>query len=119
MPTVLCDLGKDEEIRTEAANESDIEGLEENVNRLQNFRQVASENCMFLIPLASEFIEIARGKDNLNVVLNKSCEELSFPHLLKKGQFGYTTELETKLSPVEYFNQRFLIKTTSRCFHSV
>ena len=41
LPQILCDLGKDEKNRTEAANESDIEGLEENVNRLENFRQVA------------------------------------------------------------------------------
>ena len=33
----LCDLDKDEEMRIELANESDIERQEENLRRLDNF----------------------------------------------------------------------------------
>ena len=37
----FCDLNKDEEIRIELVNESDTEGQEKNLNRLDNFSQVA------------------------------------------------------------------------------
>ena len=36
------------------------------------------------------------------MILDKNCEEFS------KGQFAYTTERETKSSPVKYFDQRLL-----------
>ena len=42
----LCDFDEDEEIRIELANESDIEGKEENLNRIDNFQQEVSENCI-------------------------------------------------------------------------
>ena len=65
---------------------------------------------MFPAVLTSEYIETAPGEDKIprSVILDKNCEKLAFPHLLSKGQFGYTTEPETKLSPVKYFNQRLL-----------
>ena len=60
--------------------------------------------------LTSEYIEIAPGEDKVprRVIWDKYCKELTFSHLLSKGKFGYTTELETKLSLVKYFNQRLL-----------
>ena len=110
LPPGLCDLDEDHEISIELVNESDIEGQEGSLNRLDNFRQVASESCIFPAVLTSEYIENAPGEDKItkSVILDKNCEELVFPHLLGKGQFGYTTEHETKLSPVKYFNQRLL-----------
>ena len=41
-------------------------------------------------------------------MMDKNCEELAFPVLFPKGQFGYTLEREMKLSPVKYFNARLL-----------
>ena len=78
-----------------------------------------SESCIFPATLTSEYIEVAPGEDKIprSVVLDKNCEELDFPCLLSKSQFRYTTEHETKLSPVKYSNQRLLIK--NRYFHSV
>ena len=110
LPPELCDLDEDEKIRTELANESDTEGQEEKLNRLDNFRQVASESCIFPAVSTSEYIEIAPGEDKMpkSVILDKNCEELAFPHLLSTGNFGCTTERETKISPVKYFNQRLL-----------
>ena len=89
MAPELCDLDEDEEIRTELANESDIEGQEEKLNRLDNFRQRASESCIFPAVLTSEYIEIAPGENEIprSVILDKNCEEMAFPHLLSKGQF--------------------------------
>ena len=57
--------------------------------------------------LTSEYIEIAPGqvKISRSRILNKICEELAFPHLLGKSQFGYKTEHEIKLSFVKYFDQ--------------
>ena len=63
LPPELYNLDKDEEIRIELANESDIEGQEENFNRLDNFRRVASESCIFPAVLTSEYIEIASGEE--------------------------------------------------------
>ena len=60
--------------------------------------------------LTSEYIEIAPEEETIlrSLILDKNYEELAFPHLLSKRKFGYTTERETKLSPVKYFNQRLL-----------
>ena len=110
LPPELCNLKEDEEIMIELENESDIEGQEENLNNLDCFRQVASESCIFPAELSSEYFEIAPGENKIptSVILDENCEELAFPHLLSKGEFGYTAKRETKLSPVKYFNQRFL-----------
>ena len=39
---------------------------------------------------------------------DKKCEELAFPALFPKGQFGFTEDRKIKLSPVKYFNARLL-----------
>lgn len=67
--------------------------------------------------LTSEYIEIAPGhvKISRSRILNKICEELAFPHLLGKSQFGYKTEHETKLSLVKYFNQKLQADTFLAC----
>ena len=110
LPPELCNLKEDEEIMIELENEPDIEGQEENLNNLDCFRQVASESCVFPAELSSEYFEIAHGENKilLSVTLDENCEELAFPYLLNKGEFGYTAKCETKLSPVKYFNQRLL-----------
>ena len=41
-------------------------------------------------------------------MMDRQCEELAFPVLFPKGQFGYTAERQKKLSPVKYFNARLL-----------
>ena len=61
LPPELCDLDEDEKVSIELANESDIQGQEKILNRTGNFRQVASESCIFPAALASEFTEIAAG----------------------------------------------------------
>ena len=98
LPPELCDLDKDEKIRIELANESDVQGQEENLNRIDNFPQIASESCIFLAALAVEFTEIAVGEDKTprNAILDQNCEELIFPHLLSMGHYRYTTQSETK-----------------------
>ena len=53
----LCDLDENEEIRIELANESDSERQNENLNRLDNFRQVALESCVFPAVLTSKYFE--------------------------------------------------------------
>ena len=109
LPPELCNLKEDEEIIIELENESDIEEQEENLNNLDCFRQVASESCIFPAELSSEYFEIAPGENKIptSVILDENCEELVCPHLLSKGEFGYTTKRETKLSPVKYFNRTF------------
>ena len=41
-------------------------------------------------------------------MIDKQCEELTFPNLFPKGRYGYTTERKLKLTPTKYFNVRLL-----------
>ena len=109
LPPKLCDLEENQEIRVELGNESDIEGqIEILSNRQDNFRHVVSESCIFATALVNDYIEIAQDeeKTSRSVLLDKIFEMFAFSHLLSTGQFGYTTERETKLSHVNHFNQR-------------
>ena len=53
---------------------------------------------------------IAPGENRhpVSIMTDKKCEELAFPVLFPKGQFGYTEDRMIKLSPVKYFNARLL-----------
>ena len=48
------------------------------------------------------------NKHPVSFMMDRQCEELAFPVLFPKGQFGYTAERQIKLSPVKYFNARLL-----------
>ena len=48
------------------------------------------------------------GKHPIHFMQDKHCEELAFPVLFPKGQFGYQVEREVRLSPTKYFNSRLL-----------
>ena len=65
LPPELCDLDQDKEIKIELANESDIEGQEENLNRLDNFPQMAIESHIFPAALIGAYIEIAPVEDKI------------------------------------------------------
>ena len=107
LPAELLNLDENEDINIELEEENDIETA---TNPLDIFRQGASESCALPNTLSNEYIEIApgEGKKPENIMLDKFCEELAFPHLLPKGEFGYQVERDVKLSPVKYFNQRLL-----------
>ena len=51
--------------RIELANESDIEVQEENLNRINNFPQIAIESCIFPAALTGGYIEIAPVEDKI------------------------------------------------------
>ena len=53
---------------------------------------------------------IAPGENRhpVSFMRDTKYEELAFPVLFPKGQFGYTDKREIKLSPVKYFNARLL-----------
>ena len=108
LPPELLNFDENEEINIEL--QDDETDFETNANPLDSFRQGASESCAFPHSLTNEYIEIApgEGKKPENIMLDKNCEELSFPHLLSKGKFGYQVERDVKLSPGKYFNQRLL-----------
>ena len=63
---------------------------------------------MFII--GNEVSNIAPGENRhpVSIMTDKKCEELAFPVLFPKGQFGYTEDRMIKLSPVKYFNARLL-----------
>ena len=101
------------------------EDNEEQDDPLNDHRSAASETCLqSILPnypvnlensdcdssTGREVFNIApgEGKHPVSMMTDKLCEELSFPVLFPKGQFGYTTERDTKLSPIKYFNARLL-----------
>ena len=99
------------------ADETNIEVaatlLEERENPLNEHRVAANETALINnIPcqVNDDNIVIApgQGKQPLSLVNDKNCEELSHPCILPTGKFVYTADREIKLSPVKYFNQRFL-----------
>ena len=53
---------------------------------------------------------IAPGENRhpVSLMMDTKCEELAFPVLFPKGQYGYTHERKIKLTPVKYFNARLL-----------
>ena len=78
LPPELCDLDEYEEIVKGLTNESDIEWHEENLKRLDNFRQAPSESSIFPAVLTSEYIETAPREDKIprSAILDKDCKEL-------------------------------------------
>lgn len=62
------------------------------------------------ISLGNEIYSIAPGqnKHQVSFMNDRHCEELAFPVLFPKGEFGYTAVREVKLSPIKYFNARLL-----------
>ena len=48
------------------------------------------------------------GRHPVHFMQDKHCEELAFPVLFPKGQFGYQVEREVRLLPTKYFNARLL-----------
>lgn len=97
---------------------------EENDDPLNEHRVATNETCLQpVIPdypvTINENTEASSGNEVYNVapgenkhpvsfMTDKQCEELAFPVLFPKGQFGYTVERKIKLSPVKYFNARLL-----------
>ena len=60
--------------------------------------------------LGNEIYGIAPGENKHPVCVmgDRYCEELAFPSLLPKGRYGYKAQRGIKLSPIKYFNARFL-----------
>ena len=98
---------------------------EEREDPLNEYRQATNESCLqSVLPdypiriaqsnkncsLGNEVYNIAPGENRhpVSIMMDTKCEELAFPVLFPKGQFGYTHEREIKLSPVKYFNARLL-----------
>ena len=61
-------------------------------------------------PQKNEIYSVAPGENKHQVpfMMDKQCEELTFPVLFPKGRYGYTTEGKIKLTPTKYFNARLL-----------
>ena len=49
-------------------------------------------------------MKLAPGQD----LFDKNCEELAFPKIFFRGEFGYTSPREHHLTPTRYFNQLLL-----------
>ena len=53
-------------------------------------------------------IALGQGKKPFSILNDEFCEEQTFPSLLHKSKFGYKPLRDIPISPVRYFNQRFL-----------
>ena len=109
------------EQNSDANGTPDDEEIEDPLNE---YRAPANETCLQSVlpdyPVTveqhhtrasgSEVYSIAPGanKHPVSFMMDRQCEELAFPVLFPKGQFGYTAERQIKLSPVKYFNARLL-----------
>ena len=109
------------ERNSDADDTPDDEEIEDPLNE---YRAPANETCLQSVlpdyPVTveqhdisasgSEVYSIAPGanKHPVSFMMDRQCEELAFPVLFPKGQFGYTAERQIKLSPVKYFNARLL-----------
>ena len=92
-------------------NELSEENTENNENPLDEHRSAASETVLIAIsPTYDEFVAIAPGEGMrpLSILNDSNCEELAHPHLFPTGKCGYQVKRDITLSPVKYFNQRFL-----------
>ena len=48
------------------------------------------------------------GKKPISILNDIYCEEMTHPHLLPTGKFGYKVKRDVPLTPSKYFNQRLL-----------
>ncbi|XP_015764283.1 PREDICTED: uncharacterized protein LOC107343234 [Acropora digitifera] len=110
---------------TESSNDGNYTpDNEEQDDPLNNFRSPPNETCLqSIIPdypvTVQENDEVSSGNEVYNIapgenkhpvsfMMDKNCEEVAFPVLFPKGEFGYTVERDVELSPVKYFNARLL-----------
>ena len=131
MTSLTCPVANDENVHVLSQSQTALnkeqlnEEVEEQDDPLNQHRSAASETCLQSIlpnyPVSCESTNSDRstgrevfnvapgeGKHPVSMMTDKLCEELSFPVLFPKGQFGYTAEREVKLSPIKYFNARLL-----------
>ena len=104
---------------------NDIDDTEERDDPLNEYRQATNETCLQSVlsdypvtitqsntncSLGNEVYNIAPGENRhpVSLMMDTKCEELAFPVLFPKGQYGYTHERKIKLTPVKYFNARLL-----------
>ena len=78
-------------------------------NAISRFPNVESEESI---------ISIASGERQIPMPMlnNDYCEEITHPHLLSNGRFGYEVERDIPLSPSKYFNQSALFGLHSAIF---
>ena len=81
--------------------------LETTSNPLNTHRHATDES---LVIENENQLEIAPGQDKgtRHILFDKKCEELAFPKIFFRGNFGYTFPREHHLTPTRYFNQRLL-----------
>ena len=113
----------------EACSKDDMDqhGQNEEIDDpLNRYRQGTTETCLqSVLPdypvvadsndinrsLGNEVYSIAPGENKhpISIMSDTECEELAFPVLFPKGQYGYKDGNRIiKLSPVKYFNARLL-----------
>ena len=116
-----CDTNPSDKQNSDKGKTNDDEEIEDPMNE---YSSPTSETCLqSVIPdypvtvqhndnasSGNEVYNIAPGENKhpVAIMMDKQCEELAFPVLFPKGQFGYTVDRDVKLSPVKYFNARLL-----------
>ena len=94
IPEELLSLGQDSDSSSDS--ESDSDDTEEN-NPLDDHRIGAGETVLISqIPHQQEnenlVIAPGEGKTPVSMLMDNNCEELTFPHLLPTGKFGYSVK---------------------------
>ena len=96
--------------------ESDDE-LETTSNPLITHRHATDKS---LVIENENLLELAPGQDKgtRHILFDKKCEELAFPKIFFRGNFGYTFPREHHLTPIRYFNQHLHQIVTIYFLHS-
>ena len=92
----------------------DEQELELSENPLDEYRTASNETLLITNipqPVSNDIcinITPGEGKQPKPVLSDEFSEELAHPYLFPTGKFGYKVKRNVTLSPVKYFNQRFL-----------
>ena len=79
-------------------------------NTLDLYKCASNETVLINKSHENEFMFIAPSEGFIPVPFSHDlfCEELSHPHLVSYGKFGFQINHQIALSPTKYFNQHLL-----------
>jgi hypothetical protein len=115
-PVLNCDeeqhSDSDNSKEETATNNNDQETLGTNSNP----RDYPLDTCIQSSDPALDISQVmtfapGEGKTPINIMMDTSCEEMAFPKLFPKGEFGFDALRAVKLTPKKYFNARILNRT--------
>lgn len=99
--------------RSEPGQESDNEESDNEIEDRSEVNGLPFDSCLQPRDISADkdfLLNLAPGEDKKPIGLfsDKHSEEIAFPTLFPKGNFGFDSQRERPISLVKYFNQRIL-----------